>query len=203
MPHVHRFKKLSRIDIPGAARFLTFSCIDQRPIFASDELRRAFVPPLVDYARSGRIELHAWVLMPDHVHLLLTPMERELAPSLSEFKEAVVRSVTTATRAPQRVWRPGGGHDRTIYSCGEFREKRRYIHLNAFRAGLCDSPEGWKWHSWHEVEAQAAPSREADGLVRHGMPLVWALSAERLRSARSAWTARGLGPSPPLRFDRV
>jgi hypothetical protein len=79
------------------------------------------------------------VLIPDHVQLLLTPpseiLEPTLTPSLGEFKEAVVRSVTAINRRPQRIWRPGGGSDRTIFSCSEFREKRLNIHCNAVRAG--------------------------------------------------------------------
>lgn len=59
MAHIHGYKKLTRIDIPGAARFITFSCYQQRPIFGTDSTRAAFVSPLIDYAASARIELHA------------------------------------------------------------------------------------------------------------------------------------------------
>jgi putative transposase len=180
MAHIHGYKKLARLDTPGAARFITFSCHQQRPIFGIESTRAAFVGPLIDYAASARIELHAWVLMPDHVHLLLTPLEPTLTPSLGDFKEAVVRSVTAINRRPQRIWRPGGGYDRTIFSCGEFREKRLYIHRNAVRAGLVADPAEWRWHSWHEFFEQP----------RGDMPRIAPLDFDRLSNARAHWLAR-------------
>ena len=59
MAHIHGYKKLARLDTPGAARFITFSCCQQRPIFGIDSARAAFVGPLIDFAASARIELHA------------------------------------------------------------------------------------------------------------------------------------------------
>jgi len=59
MAHIHGYKKLTRIDTPRAARFITFSCHQQRPIFGIDSARGAFVGPPIDYAASARIELHA------------------------------------------------------------------------------------------------------------------------------------------------
>jgi hypothetical protein len=59
MAHIHGYKKLTRIDIPGAARFITFSCHQQRPSVGIDSARSAFVGPFIDFAASARIELHA------------------------------------------------------------------------------------------------------------------------------------------------
>jgi putative transposase len=187
MPHIHGFKCAQRIEIPGAARFLTFSCHDQRRIFAPWSHADQFAQALCDYARSGDIELHAWALMPDHVHMLLTPHDSNLAQSLSLFKQSVARRLAQLDGASIPLWRPGGGYDRTVYSCGEFKEKREYIHRNAVRAGLVATAAEWRWHSWHE---QCGKSRE-------DMPRIAAMNADRLVMARRLWFARleGTGAS--------
>ena len=78
------------------------------------------------------------------------------------------------------IWEPGGGYDRTIYSCGEFREKRRYIHRKACRAKLVSQPEEWPWHSWSEFCRDQRPD----------MPPIAGLDADWLLAARIAWKAR-------------
>jgi len=187
MPHIHGFKCAQRIEIPGAARFLTFSCHDQRRIFAPWSHADQFAQALCDYARCGDIKLHAWALMPDHVHMLLTPHGSNLAQSLPLFKQSVARRLAQLDGASIPVWRPGGGYDRTVYSCGEFKEKREYIHRNAVRAGLVATAAEWRWHSWHE---QCGKSRE-------DMPRIAAMNADRLMMARRLWFARleGTGAS--------
>jgi hypothetical protein len=48
--------------------------------------------------------------------------------------------ITERSGLDRPIWEPGGGYDRTIYSSGDFREKRLYIHRNACRAKLVSQP---------------------------------------------------------------
>ncbi|MCX5652802.1 MAG: hypothetical protein NTU45_15645 [Planctomycetota bacterium] len=173
------FKRMQRIDTPNAARFLTFSCFRQQRIFTLHCHFVQFTESLLAYSRSGYIDLHGWVLMPNHCHLLLTPNSSELATSLELFKRSVAARLRRVDPRLESIWRPGGGYDRTIYSCGEFREKLRYIHLNAVRDGLARTNGDWPWHSWQECRGEVRPS----------MPRITAMSAERLARAREAWRA--------------
>jgi putative transposase len=180
MPHLHGFKCAHRIEIPGAARFLTFSTFRQRPIFDACARRLCFTDSLRRYSESGQIELHAWTLMPDHCHLLLTPLEPALSPSLHAFKCEVTRMLGATDPSLGRVWRPGGGHDRTIYTFGEFHQKVDYIHANAVRGRLAADRRDWPWHSWHERHDEPRPE----------MPRIHPMSPTRLLEAKDAWNAR-------------
>lgn len=171
------FKRLRRIDIDEGARFITFSCFRQRRLFTLHPRCVQFTESLRAFSLSEHIDLHGWVLMPDHCHLLLTPTSRDFALWLERFKTSVAMRLRRVSPAIGAVWRPGGGYDRTIYTCGEFKEKLLYIHRNATRAGLANVKSDWPWHSWHECE----------GAARADMPRIIPMSAERLRRAKEAW----------------
>ena len=66
-----------RREVPDNTRFLTFSCYRRLPLFRNDAIKQSFVDHL-DRSRSGtRFRLFAWVIMPEHVHLLLRPQVPE------------------------------------------------------------------------------------------------------------------------------
>ncbi len=83
-PVVHR-KIRRRFDIPHHARFLTFSCYKRHTLFANDRIKNAFVAHLIKTREETRFRLLAWVVMPEHVHLLIEPR-------LPAFPVAVVLS---------------------------------------------------------------------------------------------------------------
>ena len=115
-----------------------------------------------------RFELAAWVIMPEHVHLLLMPalpdhpINRVLEGLKGRFAksilghwrrlEAPILPRITDERGRQHFWQQGGGYDRNIYSSEEAQEKLVYIHNNPVTRGLSDSPDQWRWSSarWYE-----------------------------------------------------
>ncbi|MEM0915335.1 MAG: transposase [Planctomycetota bacterium] len=66
-------RRLKRIESPCHARFLTFSCYQRLPLFQNTAIRDAFVERLATNHQHLSFDLFAWVVMPDHVHLLLRP----------------------------------------------------------------------------------------------------------------------------------
>ncbi|MGO9088987.1 MAG: transposase [Candidatus Sulfotelmatobacter sp.] len=65
--------KPTRLFSPPGTFFVTFSTFQRRRFFVVENYARLFLKTLYGYRRLGKFELHAFVLMPDHVHLLLTP----------------------------------------------------------------------------------------------------------------------------------
>ena len=65
--------KPRRLISPPGTYFVTFSTWQRRRLFVVESNVRLFLKTLYGYRREGRFELHAFVLMPEHVHLLLTP----------------------------------------------------------------------------------------------------------------------------------
>jgi putative transposase len=126
---------------------------------------------LADAIRAAReqhdFRLIAWVFMPEHVHLLILPRQREYSVSamLSSIKLPVTIKVRgfVMKNAPGflaqmldeqpngkrafRFWQRGGGYDRNIYTADELWEKIRYIHRNPLVRKLVARPEGWEWSS--------------------------------------------------------
>jgi len=92
----------------------------------------------------------AYVIMPDHVHLLIWPRQRDY--SISEILRAVKRPMSFRAHrqgfiAEPGFWLPGGGYDRNITTPQAVHSEMAYIHANPVRKGLCARPEGWRFSS--------------------------------------------------------
>ena len=156
-------KSLRRIEHPSHVRYLAFSCRHRLPLFKNDAIKSAFIDHLDQTRDRTRFRLFAWVVMPEHVHLLLWPKlpEHPVSDITSRLKRSVARQVvtrwkeinapilTTITDADGRTrfWQPGGGYDRNITSDAELREKIDYIHANPVRRGLVKLPTDYPWSS--------------------------------------------------------
>ena len=163
-----RRKTRRRYEIPGHVRFLTFSCFGRFPFFQNNAIKEAFVAQLRRSRELTRFRLFAWVVMPEHVHLLIQPrlpefpVETVLKNLKGQFSGRVLRrwrqlkapilSRATDHRGKQHFWLGGGGYDRNIFTEAEFEEKLGYIHHNPVRRGLVERSFDWRWSSarWYE-----------------------------------------------------
>jgi putative transposase len=117
--------------------------------------------------------LYGYVVMPEHVHLLVSEPEREtLARAMQSLKQSVAR--TLALRAKDPFWQ-ARYYDFNVWSEKKFVEKLRYIHRNPVARGLVKRPEDWLWSSFRhyltgaegtvEIESQwTARRRETMGI---------------------------------------
>ena len=163
-------RRLRRREFPGHVRFLTFSCYRRLPLFGHSRIRDAFVEQLsLTKLRLG-FELYAWVVMPEHVHLLLLPSPPDMTVTrilrglkrpfaehvLNRWREldAPVLGRIVDARGNEHFWQRGGGYDRNIVSEDEYFEKCLYIHHNPVKRGLVESAVQWKWSSarWYELK---------------------------------------------------
>jgi putative transposase len=160
--NLHR-KRLRRIEHPGHARYLTCSCYHRLALFDNDAIKQVFVDQLEVVTSRLPVDLFAWVLMPEHFHLLLLPeVPRVTVPDiLVALKQPIARTVLARWReldAPvlnritdvsgaQHFWQPGGGYDRNIVGGPEVEEKVSYTHGNPVRRGLVKRAVDWHWSS--------------------------------------------------------
>jgi putative transposase len=162
-------KRRVRYDEPGQPRELTFSCYRQYAFLASDRTRGWFCEALEEARTRFGFQLWAYVLMPEHVHLLVYPGDpQQISRFLQAVKEPVARkairylksnapawlarvTVREGPRLRHRFWQPGGGYDRNITSAAALRAAIDYIHANPVRRGLVANVEDWEWSSarWH------------------------------------------------------
>src|ERR1700742_1431036 len=113
---------------------------DRRRIFQVDATAKLCLEILQRYRRQGLYKLHAFVVMPDHVHLLLTT---ENLPKAMQR----IRGVFSHDLASKReVWQPDYD-DRQIFSEKDYFNARDYIHQNPVRAGLVLNAEDYPYSS--------------------------------------------------------
>ena len=165
---------LRRYQHAGQLHYITFTCYHRTPNLDDLRARELFERTLERVRRWYGFCVSGYVVMPEHVHLLVSEPERaNLAVAIQLLKQIVSRKLKTPTAAPfwQRRY-----YDFNLRSSAKFGEKLDYMHNNPVRRGLVERPQDWPWSSyWHyatgaegtvEIESQwTARKRERLGMV--------------------------------------
>jgi putative DNA methylase len=94
-----------------------------------------------------RYALHAWVIMPNHVHTLFTPHAGwELSHVAHSWKSYTASECNRILKRKGKFWQPEP-FDRYIRNEEHYANAVRYIENNPVKAGLCRRPEDWRWSS--------------------------------------------------------
>jgi|SRR5208282_4213097 len=164
---------LKRYQQAGHLHFITFSCYHRAPLLGTAQARDTFVAALEQVRRWYGFCVVGYVVMPEHVHLLISEPERGgLALALQMLKQRVSWKLRGASCNP--FWQPRY-YDFNVWSERKRMEKLRYLHRNPVNRGLVASPEDWAWSSFRhyvtgeegvvEVESQwTAKKRERMGV---------------------------------------
>ena len=115
------------------------------------ELRCPEIASLVEKALlffdGTRYRLHAWVVMPSHVHVVLTLSESEmLAKVIRSWKSYTARRANAILERHGTFWHREY-YDRYIRNARHLDDVVRYVHNNPVKAGLAARPEAWPWSS--------------------------------------------------------
>ena len=136
-------KTLRRMHVPGAICFVTATTRRREAILVGDRARAA-MEAFKRLRAESRVRVLAFVVMPDHIHALLSPMgESQIGDSMKFFKR-VVGNQTRKSGHVGRVWE-ARFYDRVIRDRPELMAAIEYIHANPVRAGLCEEPVVWPW----------------------------------------------------------
>ena len=137
---------LKRFQQSRQLHFLTFSCYRRRANFGSAQSRTIFESSLERVRRQCGLCAYGYVVMPEHVHLLMDePARCDLARAVQSLKQSVAR--TLALRAADSFWQ-ARYYDFNVWSERKFMKKLRYIHRNPVQRELVERPEDWKWSSF-------------------------------------------------------
>jgi putative transposase len=169
--NAHR-KTCRRYNEPGHAHSLTFSCFCRRPFLSKDRSRLWLVGAIDQARQKHAFDLWAYVIMPEHVHLLIWP--RPSVYSISQILTSIKRPVSIKAlshvrgsapaflsrmedRQPggqihYRFWQRGGGYDRNLSEPKTIWAEIDYIHANPVRRGICQTSAAWPWSSAAEQE---------------------------------------------------
>jgi len=126
-------------------------------------------------------DLWAYMIMPEHVHLVLWPHKNvQISSILKTVKQSVSKRAITWMKTHDarflkrlehvrpdgqfayRFWQRGGGYDRNLRSVADIHEKIHYVHNNPVRRGLVETASLWRWSSCRTWETGAAEPIEID-----------------------------------------
>ncbi|MDP5238607.1 transposase [Uliginosibacterium sp. 31-16] len=139
--------RLPRLYIPGLPQLITQRGNNRSSVFADEADFQQYRQHLRESAREAGVALHAYVLMPDHAHLLITPPDEDAAGSLMQrLGRRYVRWFNDRHHRSGTLWE--GRYRSTVVEPNEWlHAASRYIELNPVRAGLVASAEHYPWSS--------------------------------------------------------
>ena len=156
-----------RPQVAGGIYHLVSRGVRKLPIYTDDESRRRFLGLLDETTARYEWELHAWCLMTNHFHLLVTTVE----PTVSDGMQYL-----NGCYAQWFDWRHGyEGHvfERRFWSTlietdSHLSQAGRYILLNPVRAGLCATATDWKWSSYRKTMGMTTMGPNLSTLLLYG-----------------------------------
>ena len=149
----------------GRARFVTFGIHKQLPLLTNSHARNAVVSAIMIVRNKYNFKLLGYVIMPEHIHLVLVPQEDDRIGRLIGHikRESAVRILDRliADNSPLlkklKVIRNGVEkhalwqrrcYDHNCRTVESVREKINYCHNNPVRRGLVTDPASWRWSSY-------------------------------------------------------
>lgn len=161
--------KLRHFDNLGTARFITFSCYRHLQGFQNHSTKDLFLKYLDAARDKHRFRLLGYVIMPDHVHLVIYPPDgMKLGLVIGEIKSKTAREHFARTIGPaqsanakaKRVFWNRKCYDHNCRTVETTLEKINYCHMNPVRAGLVNDQGEWLWSSYNWYEG------DRDGSIR-------------------------------------
>ena len=129
------------------AFFVTAVCYQRAPIFRDPRYAELLLLILKHYRKQRRFLLHAFVLMPDHIHLILTPAaDISLEKLMQLLKGGFSFRVGQELSKRKVLWQRSFTHER-ILTADSFRGFLRYTHQNPVEKRLCARAEDWPYSS--------------------------------------------------------
>ncbi len=156
---------------PEQLHFVTYTTVGWIDVFTRDATRQIVVDSLDYCCRVKGLNVHAWCIMTNHAHLIISSRDKSLDNIIGRHKRHVsmeIRSWLTAGNGESRrewmleLFRKAGSansnnadfqfwqqhnHPIHIYSRDVVLQKLNYLHDNPVRAGFVNEPEHWRWSS--------------------------------------------------------
>jgi putative transposase len=157
-------KNLKRYYGKHDLHFLTCTCYRRLPLLGSARSRSVFAKILGEVRDRYGFLLAGYVVMPNHIHLLLSEPARGTPSTVMQvLKQRVSRRLREKKRSgaknqlslpfgaravlPRQFWQRRF-HDFNVWSYKKKMEKLRYMHFNPVKRGLVKDPKDWPWSSY-------------------------------------------------------
>jgi len=157
--------RLPRFVVPGQPQHVIVRGNNRSEIFCTDEDYRFYLEKLELACKQHGCEVHAYVLMANHVHLLMTPLaEQSLSKTLQMLGRYYVQHFNYRYQRTGTLWE--GRYKATLIDSEAYLLTcMRYIELNPVRAAMVSQPSEYPWSSYHcnalgKADALVTPSLE-------------------------------------------
>ena len=169
-----RLPRISPVDVPV---HIIQRGNNRQVCFAAEEDYAAFIGWLTEYAKNYMVDVHAWVLMSNHVHLLCTPRRGgSLSLLMQSLGRRYVRYFNHEYQRSGTLWE--GRYKSCLIQEGLYLlEVYRYIELNPVRAEMVAAPGDYRWSSYHVN----ALGRRSDLCTPHSVYLALGVNAAERR----------------------
>jgi putative transposase len=141
----------------GCFHFITFSCYRRLPYLNTASARELFERSLEAMRRRYKFVVAGYVVMPEHVHLLVGEPQETL---LSKAIQALKLSVSVQSR--RRPFWQARYYDFNVHNEEKRIEKLRYMHRNPVKRELAAKPEDWPWSSFRHYATGMAGTVEIE-----------------------------------------
>ncbi len=168
---------LKRFQRAESLHFITFSCFHRLPLLELPGARETVETVLEQTRARHHARIYSYVLMPEHVHLLVNEPPRIL---LGQFLKAVKQITSRKLRGSREKFWQERYYDSNIHGEKARSDVIRYIHRNPVKRGLVEKPEDWAWSSFRhyatgemgvlEIESQWTAARRGNRLPEGAFP---------------------------------
>ena len=154
---------LKRYQQEGDDHFITFSCYNRRPYLNTPTSKDIFLDSLERTRHHYQFEVLGYVVMPEHVHLLVSePPDNPLSKALQALKISVSR------RLSERPFWQTRYYDFNVITHNKQVEKLKYMHRNPVARSLVPHPKDWLWSSYrHYLLNEPTPVLITHGRAAH------------------------------------
>jgi REP element-mobilizing transposase RayT len=150
-------RKWSNQNLPGALHFVTGNFLDRIPVFNQEACCQSFIDILATLRKDWPCKLIAYVLMPDHTHLIVNPQDGRIREFTGKLKSLSARAIIKNAHgidfqldsegSSYQVWQESFKAV-PLWSAWMIWQKINYIHANPVKAGLVSSARDYRWSSF-------------------------------------------------------
>jgi putative transposase len=149
-------RKWSNLNLPGALHFVTGNFQNRTPVFTDPSCCQTFLDLLSSINQRWPSRLVAYVLMPDHLHLISNPRDGRITEFIGELKSLAARSIVEGNHGFKFEMKDGDSHQVwqesfkaiPLWSAWMIWQKINYIHANPVKARLVTSAKDYPWSSF-------------------------------------------------------
>jgi putative transposase len=126
--------------------FVTANVFDKKSLFQVEKIAHLFLEILFNHRNEGRYNLHEFVVMPDHFHLIISPVGVTLERAMQFINGGFSFRFNRDLRIKREVWQ-GSYFDRRVRDSLEYQKYKDYIWQNPVKRGLAKAPEEYPYSS--------------------------------------------------------